>query len=118
MEQPAKTPSSLAPGAKTRYDDYIVTHINQTLTIHMTANFLGWHRWFIYEMEEDLRNVCNYTGALPYWDWSRTAKEGMANSEVFDGSATSLSGDGLPLNYSDSDVIILNANTTSQVGTS
>lgn len=37
MEKPAKTPSDLAAGAKTRYDDFIVTHINQTLSIHSTV---------------------------------------------------------------------------------
>lgn len=26
-----------APGAKTRYDDFVATHINQTLTIHGTV---------------------------------------------------------------------------------
>lgn len=66
-------------------------------------------------MEQELRNECNYTGAIPYWDWTRTAREGFANSEMFDGSATSLSGDGLPLNYTDDDVVILNANTTGEV---
>lgn len=44
MEKPAKTPSDVAAGAKTRYDDFIVTHINQTLSIHSTASFSarGW----------------------------------------------------------------------------
>lgn len=37
MDKPAKTPSDVVPGAKTRYDDFIVTHINQTLTIHSTV---------------------------------------------------------------------------------
>lgn len=31
---PARTPATLAPGAKTRYDDFVATHINQTLGIH------------------------------------------------------------------------------------
>lgn len=38
MDKPAKTPSDLAPGAKTRYDDWVVTHINQTLNIHSTVS--------------------------------------------------------------------------------
>lgn len=40
MEKPAKTPSDVAAGAKTRYDDFIVTHINQTLSIHSTVSSL------------------------------------------------------------------------------
>jgi tyrosinase len=66
MDLPAKTPSSLAPGAKSRYDDWVVTHINQTLTIHLNANFLGWHRWYIWEMEQALRSDCGYKGPFPY----------------------------------------------------
>lgn len=111
MALPAKTPSELAPGAKTRYDDWVTTHINQTLMIHGTANFLGWHRWFIWELEQSLRTECGYQGGIPYWDWTRTAQEGFHHSEMFDGSATSLSGNGVPLNYSSTDVIVLSSDT-------
>lgn len=34
---PARTPATLAAGAKTRYDDFVATHINQTLGIHYTV---------------------------------------------------------------------------------
>lgn len=37
---PARTPAHLAPGAKTRYDDFVATHINQTLEIHYTVGLL------------------------------------------------------------------------------
>lgn len=67
-------------------------------------------------MEQTLRNECNYTGAVPYWDWTKTAKEGFNASEAFDGSATSLSGNGLPVNRSATDQVIISVNTTSQVG--
>ncbi|EOD47694.1 Tyrosinase [Neofusicoccum parvum] len=106
-----KTPSALAPGAKTRYDDWVAAHINQTNYIHFNAQFLGWHRWFTWEYEQALRNECNYTGAQPYWDWTKTAKTGLAKSPLFDGSATSLSGDGVLLNYSSTDQIIVNGDT-------
>lgn len=67
-------------------------------------------------MEQALRNECDYTGSIPYWDWAKTAEEGFANSEMFDGSATSLSGNGVSLNYTDSDVIVANNGTSAQVG--
>ncbi|KAF4309645.1 Tyrosinase [Botryosphaeria dothidea] len=108
---PAKTPPELAPGAKTRYDDFVVAHINQTFYVHNNANFLGWHRYFTWSYEQALRNECGYTGAQPYWDWTKTAKTGLANSPLFDGSETSLSGDGAPLNYSSTDRIIINGGT-------
>lgn len=69
-------------------------------------------------MEQTLRSECNYTGSIPYWDWAKTAEEGFANSEMFDGSATSLSGNGAPVNYTDSDVIITNNGTSAEVSKS
>lgn len=35
---PPQTPSALAAGAKTRYDDFLATHINQTWHIHRTVS--------------------------------------------------------------------------------
>jgi tyrosinase len=35
--KPARTPAAIAAGAKTRYDDFVVTHIQQTRTIHFTV---------------------------------------------------------------------------------
>lgn len=37
QSKPPRTPASEAPGAKTRFDDFVATHINQTLTIHYTV---------------------------------------------------------------------------------
>ncbi|KAJ5136324.1 hypothetical protein N7448_004878 [Penicillium atrosanguineum] len=91
---PARTPATLAAGAKTRYDDFVATHINQTLEIHYTGTFLAWHRYFIYEFEQALRDECAYTGDFPYWDWSADV-EGMERSAVFDGTDTSMSGNGV-----------------------
>lgn len=79
---------------RNRLDDFVGTHIQQTLTIHYTGTFLAWHRWFLYQHEQALRNECGYTGYQPYWDWSKSAASGMENSPVWDGSDTSMSGDG------------------------
>lgn len=65
QSKPSKTPSDLVPGAKTRYDDFVATHINQTLEIHYTGTFLAWHRYFTWEFEQTLINECGYTGTLP-----------------------------------------------------
>ncbi|PYI12264.1 Di-copper centre-containing protein [Aspergillus sclerotiicarbonarius CBS 121057] len=90
---PARTPSYLAAGAKTRYDDFLATHINQTLEIHYTGTFLAWHRYFTFEFEQALRDECGYRGDFPYWDWGADAND-MEHSAVFDGSETSMSGNG------------------------
>ena len=37
QQLPSQTPPEFAPGAKTRYDDFIATHINQTAQIHFTV---------------------------------------------------------------------------------
>ncbi|KAI1136430.1 Di-copper centre-containing protein [Hypoxylon sp. FL0543] len=90
---PAKTPTSLVPGARSRYDDFVATHINQTLNIHYTGTFLAWHRWFTYTYEQALRNECGYKGSQPYWNWGLYASD-PASSPIFDGSAYSMSGNG------------------------
>ncbi|KAF2456981.1 hypothetical protein BDY21DRAFT_372411 [Lineolata rhizophorae] len=80
-------------GARTRYDDFVGTHIAQSLTIHGTANFLSWHRYYTWLYEQALKNECGYTGAQPYWNWGMWAEDPL-NSPIFDGSDTSMSGDG------------------------
>ncbi|KAJ4363968.1 hypothetical protein N0V83_009422 [Neocucurbitaria cava] len=68
-KKPAKTPAGIAAGAKNRYDDFVATHINQTLSIHGTGNFLSWHRYFTWAYETVLRNECGYKGYQPYYNW-------------------------------------------------
>ncbi|RSM02270.1 hypothetical protein CDV31_010990 [Fusarium ambrosium] len=94
QSKPAKSPASFAPGAKTRFDDWVATHVDQTQIIHYTGNFLVWHRYFTWLYEEALRNECGYKGTQPYWDWALTAITGLSKSSIFDGSEYSMSGDG------------------------
>ncbi|KAK7704392.1 hypothetical protein SLS64_008579 [Diaporthe eres] len=94
MSKPALTDPRLAAGAKSRYDDFVAIHINQTQTIHNTANFLTWHRLFTWKYEQALISECGYEGALPYWDWAATADDPL-HSEIFDGSDWSMSGNGV-----------------------
>ncbi|RDW57779.1 tyrosinase [Coleophoma crateriformis] len=94
MSKPSQLDSAEVPGAKTRYDDYVAVHINQTLTIHGTTSFLSWHRYFIHNFEQDLKNLCGFQGSLPYWNWGKTAEDPV-NSPMFDGSAYSVGGNGV-----------------------
>jgi tyrosinase len=82
------------PGVLSRYDEYVATHINMTMNIHVTADFLAWHRNYIWEWENDLINTCGYTGNLPYWDWARDAYA-PHESEVFNGDEFSMGSDGV-----------------------
>lgn len=65
MALPSKLDPTVVPGAKSRYDDFVAQHINQTLTIHGTGSFLSWHRYFVWSYETALREECGYTGYQP-----------------------------------------------------
>ncbi|KAH7075530.1 hypothetical protein BKA63DRAFT_299325 [Paraphoma chrysanthemicola] len=92
-KKPARTPAAIAAGAKSRYDDFVVTHIQQTRTIHFTGNFLAWHRYYVWSYEHALHSECGYEGSHPYYNWAQWAED-PRKSPLFDGSDTSLSGDG------------------------
>jgi tyrosinase len=51
--------------AQNHFDDFVAVHMNQTNSIHGTANFLTWHRYLIWLWEQKLRNHCGYAGYLP-----------------------------------------------------
>jgi tyrosinase len=40
-EKPALTPAAVASGAKSRYDDFVVTHVLQTYEVHGTVSLIG-----------------------------------------------------------------------------
>ncbi|KAH7142037.1 hypothetical protein EDB81DRAFT_653224 [Dactylonectria macrodidyma] len=90
---PAQTPANVSLGARSRFDDFVVVHIQQTRTIHFTGNFMPWHRWFLYTYEKALREECGYKGYQPYWDWPKYASA-PEKSPIFNGDAYSLGGNG------------------------
>ena len=90
----ARTPASIAAGAKSRFDDFVAQHMLSTLYIHYTGTFLAWHRYFTWQYEQALRNECGYKGYQPYWNWALTAESGLENSTMLDGSQYSMSGNG------------------------
>lgn len=90
---PAKTRLDIAPGARTHYDDFLAQHILQAPFVHFTGLLLPFHRTLVWEYEQALRNECGYTGAQPYWDWP-LYYDNLTASPLFDGSDTSLGGNG------------------------
>ncbi|CAN9439131.1 unnamed protein product [Alternaria alternata] len=98
---PSQSDPALVPGARTRYDDFVAQHINQTTTIHGTGNFLSWHRYFVYGYEKALRDECGYNGSQPYWNWFSHTDD-LTKHPVFDGTATSMGGDGLYVKHNGS----------------
>ncbi|KAK3997033.1 putative tyrosinase [Cladorrhinum sp. PSN332] len=97
------------PGAISRYDDFVAVHINQTFEIHGTANFLSWHRYITWTYEQALRSECGYTGYQPYWNWGKHAHDPQ-NSPLFDGSDTSMSGNGAYYPHNCTDALGTGAN--------
>ena len=50
---------------------------------HMPQIFLPWHRWYLLEFENFLRQIdCRVT--IPYWDWSKDAKHWARATEIGD----------------------------------
>ncbi|KAF4508832.1 hypothetical protein G6O67_005164 [Ophiocordyceps sinensis] len=79
--------------AKNRFDDFILAHVDQTLSIHFSGLLLPWHRYFVWLYEKALREECGYQGYQPYWDWSKYVADNQT-STIFDGSRYSFSGNG------------------------
>ncbi|KAK3694368.1 hypothetical protein B0T22DRAFT_526307 [Podospora appendiculata] len=94
LAKSALTPDFENSGVKSRYDDLLYTHIQQTFSIHYVGHFLAWHRYFVSTYEDMLRNECGFRGAQPYWDWTLdTPAAKWAASPVFD-AATGFGGNG------------------------
>ncbi|KAF6780534.1 FAD binding domain containing protein, partial [Colletotrichum musicola] len=55
--------------------------------------FLIFHRYFTWAYENALREECGYRGYQPYWNWL-AYRESPSKSPMFDGTDTSLSGNG------------------------
>ncbi|KAH8671376.1 hypothetical protein BX600DRAFT_496092 [Xylariales sp. PMI_506] len=98
---PAQTGSTYN-GVRSRFDDFQAEHINQTDYIHFVGFFQPWHRTFVARYESDLRSLCGYTGAQPYWDWSLDAvsETAFANAPVFD-AVNGFGGNGPYINSTD-----------------
>ena len=69
------------------YENLIGLHTSANFgTIHATAWFLPWHRWFALEMENLLRQVdCRIT--LPWWDWTKKTTTWQTAAPFLDSSA-------------------------------
>ena len=91
---PSKIDPAKAPGARSRFDDFEATHIINTKLTHATGLFFAWHRWFVHLFETALREECGYSGYQPYWDWARWVDLPTESNPLYDGLATSLSGNG------------------------
>ncbi|KAI1505972.1 hypothetical protein F5X99DRAFT_415647 [Biscogniauxia marginata] len=95
---PPKAPRDLFPGALSRYDDFVGTHMTTAVQLHSNAHLLPAHRYFIWVYEQALREECGYTGYQPYWNYDRYAADPI-NSPLFNGNSSSMGGNGGPSDY-------------------
>ncbi|CCT73062.1 related to monophenol monooxygenase [Fusarium fujikuroi IMI 58289] len=98
--KPSQT-GNIYAGAKSRYDDFQVSHIVNTDFIHYVGFFQAWHRMFIAQYEKDLRDLCCYSGGQPYWDWTldSNSMEDFESSPIFD-AETGFGGNGVFIDIS------------------
>ena len=89
----ASFPSKLHKDS-TLYEDFPWIHSHVGYSTHHSAPFLPWHRYFLYLYHNELRDQCNYTAELVYWDWTLDWKD-LAHSPVFNPD-TGFGGDGDP----------------------
>ncbi|XP_046862769.1 uncharacterized protein LOC124456338 [Xenia sp. Carnegie-2017] len=90
-----KTASTISK-YKRKYERLLTIHrtIFSGYNIHRKQFFLPWHRWFILQYENLLREIdCRVT--VPYWDWSQEAGRPFSSS-VWSASSAGLGDDGSP----------------------
>ncbi|KAH6612253.1 hypothetical protein B0J18DRAFT_414358 [Chaetomium sp. MPI-SDFR-AT-0129] len=95
---PPKSPRDTVPGAQNRFDDFVATHMTMAGMLHSPTNLFAAHRYFIWAYEKALREECGYEGYQPYMNYDRYADDPV-NSPMFDGSETSMGGNGAPSEY-------------------
>jgi tyrosinase len=97
LTKPSKLSATTYPGAKSRYDDFVVVHMNMTPSVHGTANFMHWHRYYIWAYESALKTECEFKGTQPYWNWGKY--QDLTTSPIFSGDDWSLGGNGDPVQH-------------------
>ncbi|KAJ0296938.1 hypothetical protein COL5a_010507 [Colletotrichum fioriniae] len=85
------------PSAKSLYDDFVLTHLNQTGMIHITGT--------------NSNLITRATGTFPYWEWGFDVED-PAKSPVFDGSETSMGSNGAATEHQGMHLLQSFTNTT------
>lgn len=89
-----KTLSTPGNPQYTAYQSLVQRHGSGFGSIHTTTNFLPWHRMYIEEIEDLLRNIdCRVT--VPWWRWSKKSNNPFVGSPFLN-SPTWLGTDGQP----------------------
>jgi tyrosinase len=57
------------------FDDLSFIHMDYAGKIHLTGYFLTWHRFYVANFDQALRQFCDYDGPTPYWDWTKESSD-------------------------------------------
>ncbi|KAG5763064.1 hypothetical protein H9Q69_002440 [Fusarium xylarioides] len=82
MKKPPQSSTADIPGARSRWDDFLGTHIINADDVHFTGVFYPYHRLLMYSYEQELQ-TCGWKGGVPYWDWTLDAAGPDNNTSVF-----------------------------------
>ncbi|KAK0671515.1 Grixazone synthase [Cercophora samala] len=91
--KPGITPQSVIPGTRSRFDDFVSSHIQLTGNVHASGFFLAYHRHLLWLWETALIEECGYQGTQPYWDWTLHWQD-QSQHPVFSGGDDSLGTNG------------------------
>ncbi|VUC27282.1 unnamed protein product [Clonostachys rosea] len=89
MKKPPQTSKDVIPGVRSRYDDFLGTHIVNADSVHFVGVFYPYHRLLLHAFEEEL-STCGWKDGIPYWDWTKDAPgldnvtDVFFNSPIFD----------------------------------
>lgn len=98
QSKPSKAPKGEVPGALSRFDDFVATHMMQSPMLHSPTHLFNSHKYYIWAYEQALRNECGYKGYQPYMNYDRYAADPI-NSPMFNGNSSSMGGNGAPTAY-------------------
>ncbi|KAI6089059.1 Di-copper centre-containing protein [Hypoxylon rubiginosum] len=83
-----KAPSGNFAPSKNRYEDFVRLHQTYSPNIHsksttqQTHKFLLWHRYYVWALEQVMRDECGFNRAFPWWDEKKWAGK-FAQATIF-----------------------------------
>ncbi|KAH6653465.1 hypothetical protein BKA67DRAFT_537140 [Truncatella angustata] len=70
------------PPSQSRYEDLVRVHQMMANTIHGNSIFLLWHRYYVWTLEQIMRDECGFDRAFPWWDETLDAGN-FSSSSIF-----------------------------------
>ncbi|KAI1211826.1 uncharacterized protein F4807DRAFT_378110 [Annulohypoxylon truncatum] len=83
-----KPPSGKFAPSKSRFEDIVRLHqayspnIHSKSTTQQTHKFLLWHRYYVWALEQIMRDECGFDRAFPWWDEKKWAGK-FAQATIF-----------------------------------